>query len=334
MSQITISPSGAQFTAEEGETILDAAIRQGHNLPNGCQSGVCGTCAAQLVSGEIEAGDYDDCALSAEDAAAGKILTCCSRAQSDIVLDIPAYQGCEVIPARTTPARVAGIELRGDVAVLRLALPKSPPFKFYAGQYMDFLLAQNKTRSYSIASAPAQADVLEFHIRRREGGLFSEPLFSGSLKEGSILRLRGPKGSFALCGKGEKPMIFLATGTGFAPVKSQLAYLSDTDPARPVHVYCGARTQSGLYDEAALHEILGSLKNARYTPVLSRPEEGWTGATGYLAEHVLRDYPDLSGSEVYACGLPAMISESKKILCGRAGLPETSFYSDAFTTAQ
>ena len=216
------------------------------------------------------------------------------------------------------------------MALLRLVLPKSPPFKFYAGQYAD-ILYKGTVRSYSLANAPSDNGVMEFHVRLREGGVFSPALFSGSLKVGDVLRVRAPLGAFTLNENSDKPLIFIATGTGFAPIKSLLHHLRDTQPSRSVHLYHGARDAAGLYDEAALRELLYQLPNARYTPVLSRADDAWQGARGYITEHVLQDYADLSGYEVYACGSMDMIRGSKQAFVEQRGLPETAFYSDAFT---
>ena len=330
MSQVTITPSQTQFETQADETILEAALRQGYNLPNACQSGMCGTCIAQVVSGEVALGDYDDCALTDEDAAAGMVLLCACQPKGDVVLDLPAYEGAKAIAPRTMPARVAHVDIRGNMALLRLALPKSPPFKFDAGQYAD-ILYKGTVRSYSLANAPSDNGVMEFHVRLREGGVFSPALFSGSLKVGDVLRVRAPLGAFTLNENSDKPLIFIATGTGFAPIKSLLHHLRDTDPSRSVHIYHGAQTADGLYDEAALRELLYLLPNARYTPVLSRADDAWQGARGYITEHVLHDYADLSGYEVYACGSIDMIRASKQAFTAQRGLPETAFYSDAFT---
>ena len=258
------------------------------------------------------------------------VLLCACHAQGDVVLDLPAYEGAKAIAPRTMPARVAHIDVRGKMALLRLALPKSPPFKFHAGQYAD-ILYKGTVRSYSLANAPSDNGVMEFHVRLREGGVFSPTLFSGSLKVGDVLRVRAPLGAFTLNENSDKPLIFIATGTGFAPIKSLLHHLRDREPSRSVHLYHGARDTAGLYDEAALRELLYLLPNARYTPVLSRADDAWQGARGYITEHVLQDYADLSGYEVYACGSMDMIRGSKQAFVEQRGLPETAFYSDAFT---
>ncbi|XXQ69199.1 2Fe-2S iron-sulfur cluster-binding protein [Neisseriaceae bacterium B1] len=331
MSKITVSPSQTEFETQDNETILAAAIRSGINLPHSCQSGVCGTCRAQLVSGSVQQnGEYDDYVLSPEEVDAGMILLCCCQAKEDVVVDMPAYAGAKALTIRTLPARVASVQTHGDVAILKVALPKAPPFAFYAGQYMDILLKEG-SRSYSIANAPSETGQLEFHVRLHEGGLFSPQLFDGRLKSGSIIRLRGPLGAFTVDESSEKPLILLATGTGFAPIKSLLAHLVQTQPNRQLHFYLGNRHASSFYDNAALQDLLQQLPNARYTPLLSRPDDTWTGKTGYVTEHVLADYPDLSQHTVYACGSPDMITSSRHELMDKGKLPEHAYFNDAFT---
>lgn len=331
--KITVSPSQTLFQAEENETVLASAIRQGYNLPHSCQSGVCGCCAARIVSGTVhQSGEYDDYVLTEEEVAAGMVLLCCCQARSDLVVDMPSYAGAKALDVRTLPARIGKIDIRGDVAVFTAALPKAPPFRFYAGQYMEILL-KDGSRSYSVASAPSQNGMLEFHVRLHEGGLFSPKLFDGSLKSGDIIRLRGPLGTFYLNEESQKPLLLLATGTGLAPVKSILARLADTGSERQVYFYYGCRTRTDLYDSEAVAGLVARLPNARYTPSLSRAENDpeWLGARGYITAHARADLPDLSGFEAYACGSPAMVADAKTTLCGQNGLPECAFHADAFT---
>lgn len=330
MSQITVLPSQTIFNDQDGETILAAALRNGYNLPHACQSGVCGSCRAKLISGNVVAGsEYEDYVLSKQDHDNGMILLCCNRAEGQVTVEMPSYAGAKALTVRTLPARIASLEKRGNVVVMKVSLPKAPPFVFYAGQYMDILL-KDGSRSYSIASSPSQNDVLEMHIRYHKNGLFSPMLFDGRLKEGSIIRLRGPLGSFALNEDADKPILMLATGTGLAPIKSMLTYLAEIGSKRNVHVYHGVRIAEELYDEANLYQLLELLPNARYTPVLSRADEKWSGITGYVQQQAVIDYPNLLEYEIYACGSAAMIDEAKQ-LCMKHGLPKTSFFSDVFT---
>ncbi|MFC3874845.1 2Fe-2S iron-sulfur cluster-binding protein [Neisseria musculi] len=331
---ITLAPDNAAFTAEAGEPVLNAAKRQGLNLPHSCQSGICGQCKAELVGGEVAQGAHAELALSAEEAAQGKILMCCAVPQSDIVLKVPGYNGAAMPPVKTFPARVASVVYQHDVAVLTLALPKAPPFTFLAGQYIDILLKNGQVRSYSIANSPAQAEALELHIRRRAGGLFSEMLFSENalIQEKVILRVRGPLGTFTLQESG-KPAILMATGTGFAPICSILRQMAENGDTRTVHLYWGARHEVDLYCLQQAADLVSRLPDARFTPVLSRQNDNWQGAQGYIQAHVAADYPDLSGHEVYACGSPGMIEAARQQLVEQCGLPVDAFFSDAFSPA-
>lgn len=333
MPHITINPSQSQFQSTPHESILSAAIRNGHNLPHSCQSGVCGSCRARLLSGEVKAIDeYDDYVLSDEERADGIILLCCCEAQSDVEIDMPAYAGSKAIQIRTLPAKVASIEQHHQVAILKVALPKAPPFKFYPGQYMDILLKDGQ-RSYSIANPPSQNEYLEFHVRHQAGGLFSPMLFDERLKAGAIIRLRGPLGGFSLNEESDKPILFLATGTGLAPIKAMLRHLLEHSSSRSIHLYWGVRSEQDLYDES-LKTLISGHTHIRYTPVLSRPSPEWRGASGHIQNQVLADYQDLSDYEVYACGSLAMIQEAQGLLTTQLNLPEAYFFSDAFTPSR
>ena len=332
---VTLAPDQTAFTVNEGEPILTAAKRQNLNLPHSCQNGICGQCKAQLIDGKVEQGTHAELALSTEEAAEGKILMCCCTAQSDVQLKVPGYNGAAMPPVKTLPARVFSIDFQHDMAIVKLALPKAPPFVFLAGQYIDLLLKDNHTRSYSIANSPGHAEMIELHIRRREGGLFSGMLFgeSATVKEKAIMRIRGPLGTFTLQ-ENDKPIIMMATGTGFAPIKSLLQHMIDTGSRRSVHLYWGARKEADLYRLQEAAGLIAQLPDARFTPVLSRPDEGWCGARGYIQAHVAADYSDLSDYEVYACGATEMVEGAQKHLEAERGLPPEAFFSDAFSAAQ
>ena len=335
MTHTITLPDQTTFTANDGETVLAAAARQNLNLPHSCKSGACGQCKAELVSGDIQMGEHSEQALSEAEKAQGKILMCCTTAQSDININIPGYNA-NSLPVRTLPARIESMIFKHDVALLKLALPKAPPFTFYAGQYIDLLLPGNVSRSYSIANSPDQEGILELHIRRRENGVCSEMIFGSEpkVKEKGIVRIKGPLGSFTLQEDSGKPVILLATGTGYAPIRSILLDLIRQDSSRAVHFYWGARHQDDLYALEEAQELTGRLKNARFTPVLSKAAEGWQGEKGYVQTAAAKDYPDLSGYEVYACGSVAMTESAKSVLTAQCSLPETTFYSDAFSPAQ
>ena len=330
---VTLSPSNTAFSVEANETIFAAAKQQGLNLPHSCQNGICGQCKAEVLSGEVIQGEHTEQALSASERSAGKILMCCSTMRSDVALNIPAYTGADTPPVKTLPSRISSIEIMHDIAIIKLALPKASPFVFWAGQYIDLLLPDNRTRSYSIANSPTQTSLLELHVRYRKGGLFSEMLFSGSLKEKAILRIRAPLGTFTL-NESNAPIILMATGTGFAPMQSLLQHLIDTNSKRTVHLYWGARQIDDLYAQQTAHALIQALPNARLTLVLSKPHSEWCGAAGYVQDHITQDYPDLSAYEVYACGSSDMIESAQIVLHEHCNLPNGSFFSDAFSPAQ
>ena len=214
-------------------------------------------------------GEHSEQALSEAEKAQGKILMCCTTAQSDISINIPGYNA-NALPVRTLPARIESMVFKHDVALLKLALPKAPPFAFYAGQYIDLLLPGNISRSYSIANSPDQEGILELHIRRRENGVCSEMIFGSEpkVKEKGIVRIKGPLGSFTLQEDSGKPIILLATGTGYAPIRSILLDLIRQDSSRAVHFYWGARHQDDLYALEEAQELTGRLKNIIITVAL------------------------------------------------------------------
>ncbi len=329
--QITVQPSGASYSAEPDETLLDAALRQGLSMPYGCKDGACGACKGTVQSGTVDLGRYQAHALTAEDIAAGKVLFCCARPTSDLSIENRQMIRMGDIQVKVMPARVEKLDkVAPDVIELHLRLPASEKFQFYAGQYIDFLLKDGKRRSYSLASAPEKEGVLELHIRHVPGGLFTDQVF-GTMKVKDILRFEGPHGGFFLREESSKPVILLASGTGFAPIKSIVEHALAQGSSRPLHIYWGCRKQSDLYMNALPEDWAGKYPHIHYTPVLSEPEAGWTGRTGFVHQAVIADYPSLAGHQVYACGAPVMIDAARKDFLAQCALPEEEFYSDAFT---
>lgn len=332
--QITVQPSGRQFTAESDETILEAAIRQGITLPYGCRDGACGSCRGKVLSGDFDHGKAGPPALSEADRAAGLTLYCCAKAQGDLVLECKQV-GSTDIPVKTLPTRIEKIEMAApDVAILYLKLPANERLQFLAGQYIDILLKEGKRRSFSMANAPHDDGFLQLHIRHVPGGLFTDQVFS-TMKARDILRLNGPHGSFYLREESQKPMILLAGGTGFAPIKAIVEHALSENSTRPMHIYWGARAQADLYLPDLPQQWAADHAHIRYTPVLSdpKPEDGWAGRTGFVHQAVLQDYADLSGHQVYACGAPAMIDAARRDFVAQCGLPEEEFFADSFTYA-
>jgi CDP-4-dehydro-6-deoxyglucose reductase len=336
--QITVQPSGRQFTAEPDEAMLAAGIRQGIGLPYGCKDGACGSCKCKLISGSVVHGPHQSKALSAEEEATGYVLTCCGVAHSDVVLESRQVTEAGAFSIKKMPVRVNSLKRAShDVMVLRLQLPASDVFQYHAGQYVEFLLRDGDRRSYSMANAPhlqATQPGLELHLRHMPGGKFTDHVF-GAMKEKDILRIEGPYGSFFLREDSDKPIVFLASGTGFAPIKAVIEHMLHKGIARPATLYWGGRRPADLYQDAWIQARLAEMPHLRYVPVVSDalPEDGWTGRTGFVHQAVLQDFPDLSGHEVYACGAPIVVESAQRDFVAKAGLPEEAFFADSFTSA-
>ena len=335
--QITVEPSGRQFSASGQETILAAAIHAGVGLPYGCKDGACGSCKCKKLSGEVTHEAYSENALSEAELAAGLILTCRATATSDVVLESRQVTGANAFPIKKMPVRVNALEkLSHDVMRVQLQLPAHTAFQFHAGQYLEFILRDGSRRAYSMATPPHVAEntpAIELHIRHMPGGKFTDHVF-GAMKEKEILRAEGPFGSFFLREDSDKPMVFLASGTGFAPIKALLEHMQHKDMTRPVSLYWGGRRPEDLYMDAWLKELSTSMPNLSYVPVVSDalPEDHWSGRTGYVHQAVLDDFADLSGHEVYACGAPVVVDAARSSYTSQRGLPEECFFADAFTS--
>ncbi|OSZ64645.1 CDP-6-deoxy-delta-3,4-glucoseen reductase [Hydrogenophaga sp. IBVHS2] len=334
---VTVQPSGRQFNAMDQETLLAAGIRQGIGLPYGCKDGACGSCKCRLIEGTVVHGPHQSKALSADEEAAGFILTCCGVPQGDVVIESRQVTEVGAFPIKKMPARVSSLERAShDVIVMKLQLPASDTFQYRAGQYVEFILRDGDRRSYSMANAPhtqAEAPVLELHLRHMPGGKFTDHVFT-NMKEKEILRIEGPFGSFFLREESERPMVLLASGTGFAPIKAIIEHMRFKGIQRPATLYWGGRRPADLYQQAWIEAQLAALPNLRYVPVVSDalPEDGWTGRTGFVHRAVLEDQPDLSGFEVYACGAPIVVESARRDYVA-AGLAEELFYADSFTSA-
>ena len=336
--QISVLPSGRNFTADDNETLLAAGIRQGIGLPYGCKDGACGSCKCKKISGTVVHGPHQDKALSAEEEAQGLVLTCCATAQSDVVLESKQVTAEGGLPVKKMPVRVVSLEKKShDVIVLKLQLPANDVMKFHAGQYIEFLLRDGSRRSYSMANAPHTLEVpppmVELHIRHMPGGKFTDPVFT-TMKEKDILRAEGPYGSFYLREDSNKPMVLLASGTGFAPIKALIEHMQHRGITRPATLYWGDRRPADLYMADWVEARLAEMPNLKYVPVISNAEaeDQWSGRTGFVHQAVLQDFPDLSGHQVYACGAPIVVDSAKRDYVALGHLPEEEFYADSFTS--
>jgi CDP-4-dehydro-6-deoxyglucose reductase len=332
--QVTVQPSGRQFTCDESETILTAAIRAGVGLPYGCKNGACSSCKGKLVSGSVVHGPHQERALPAKEEELGFSLFCCARPQSDVVIEAREVAGVGEFPVRKMPVRVAGLEKKADdVIVLSLQLPANDRLQYKAGQYVEFMLRDGKRRSYSMAIAPHKDEPMSLHIRHMPGGLFTDQVFT-TMKERDILRIEGPLGTFFLREDSDKPVVLLASGTGFAPIKAIVEQLEHAKSTRPITLYWGGRRPQDLYMNDLCEEWSRTLHNFKYVPVVSnaQPEDNWSGRNGFVHQAVMADFPDLSGHQVYACGAPIVVESAQRDFVAQCKLPEEEFYADSFTS--
>jgi CDP-4-dehydro-6-deoxyglucose reductase, E3 len=334
MHNVTLQPSGHQFSVEAGESILTAALRHGFVLPYGCRNGACGSCKGKVLEGSVDYGEYQKKALSDAEKAAGKALFCQARPLCDVVVEARTVGAAKDIPIKTLPCRVQKLErLADDVMVLYLKLPANERLQFLPGQYLEFLLRDGSRRSFSMANAPHDDELVQLHVRHVPGGQFTDHVF-GKMKERDILRFEGPHGTFFLREDSDKPIVFLASGTGFAPIKSILETAFAKGIERPMVLYWGGRRPQDLYMHALAESWAAAHDNFRYVPVISDalPEDDWRGRSGFVHRAVMEDFPDLSGHQVYACGVPVMVDSARKDFIERCALPEDEFYADSFTT--
>lgn len=332
--QITIQPSGHTCSGKAYETVLESAIEAGFNIPYGCRNGACGSCKGTILSGEVDYGDYARSALTEEEKAAGKALFCCARPLSDLTIECREII-IGNIPPRIMPTRVERKQqLSHDVMALFLKLPSNEHLQFMAGQYIEFLLKDGKRRAFSLANAPHVDNLLELHLRLIPGGVFTEYVFN-EMPDKAILRIEGPFGSFYYRENSEKPMIMVAGGTGFAPIKGIIEHMIHNNIKRDIFLYWGAKARADLYMPELPEAWVRDYPHIRFIPVLSDalPEDNWQGRTGLVHQAVLDDFANLSEYEVYCCGAPGMV-EVAHTSFQKAGLPEEAFYSDAFNYAK
>ena len=334
--RVSVEPSGRQFDVEVNETILTAALRQGVALPYGCKNGACGSCKGTVVTGTFTQGKYAPSALSPSEQVAGKALFCCAFPSADMTIECREIAGAGDIPIKKLPARIANMQRLGhDVMIIRLQLPATERLQFLAGQYIELLLRNGERRSYSIANAPEIEGPIELHVRHMPGGLLTDMLFGDKepvIKERDILRFEGPLGSFFLREDSDQPIVMLASGTGFAPVKAIIESMAFKNIKRPIKFYWGGRRPQDLYMHNICQGWQQAMPHLTYIPVVSEafPEDNWAGRTGLVHRAVMADLPDLSDYQVYACGAPVMVEAARQDFINSCRLPEQAFFADAF----
>jgi CDP-4-dehydro-6-deoxyglucose reductase len=325
--RITLKPSGHSYEVPEGQNVLQAGLDAGFMLPYSCRSGVCRTCRGTVVEGKIDYGMVHPNYLPDSDKAKGYALLCQAKPLSDLVVEVREVKGMR---PRIIPCRVERLDKPApDIAVIGLRLPMNENFRFLAGQYIDFLLKDGKRRSYSLATKPDPGGVtaLEIHVRHTPGGLFTDHAFS-KLKVRDLLRFEGPLGSFYLREDSDKPIVMLASGTGFAPIKAICELALEKKIKRPMTLYWGCRLKRDLY----MFEVAEKwhAPGFKFVPVLS--DEKWGGRTGFVHRAVMEDFPDMSGVQIYACGAPIVIESARRDFSAQCKLPPDEFYADSFLT--
>jgi CDP-4-dehydro-6-deoxyglucose reductase len=326
MAQITIIPDKIEFNVVPEQTVLDAGLAQKLNLPHSCKNGVCGACKSKLVSGEVRLDTYNPKTLTSDDIKQGYTLLCKAHAVTDLVLDIPNV--LDGFPIKIMPSKVISVDKIHNTAIINLKLPANLIFGFHAGQYVEIMF-KGKTRSYSIASSPLIPNEIELHTKYHKGGEFSEYVWN-ELKTDSLVRFKGPMGAFKLQ-KSDSPIIFVCTGTGFAPVKSIIETLYLSNDSREIHLYWGNRTVDDFY----LTDILGkwqSTLNIKVIRCLSKDSQNQY-FNGYVTDALKIDFNNLTDYDLYACGNPQMIEDVFELASEKLGLARDRFFSDAFTPA-
>lgn len=335
---VRIEPHGRTIRVRSGQPVLDAALAAGLNLPHSCKSGHCSSCRARLRTGEIRYPNGRPLGITAAEEQGGHILLCQARPVTDLVVEARLIASVGDVEIKTLPCRIARLTpLAPDVMQVWLRLPAVETLHFQPGQYLDVLLEGGRRRSFSIASPPHDSELLELHVRRVPGGGFTDRLF-GTLAAGALLRIEGPVGQFTYR-PGSRPVLLIAGGTGFAPLKSMLRHVLEIENqgSREIHFYWGARSPLDLYEEALVLDWTRRHPQLRFTAVLSEstagdPRGGSHHRSGWVHEAVLADHPDLATFDVYAAGPPAMI-EAIRTTFPRHGLDPDRLHFDSFDYA-
>ena len=326
MHQVTLI-NQRRFAAAETMSILDAARTQGIVLEHSCRNARCGICKTPVLRGETLVLRAEESLTDAE-RDQGLILSCCRAAASDIELGVEDLGRLAELPVRTVPCRIATLErLSPTVMRIVLRMPPTADFRYLPGQYVDVIL-RGERRSYSIAGLSAAGGLIELHVKRFEGGLFSRYWFEEAAAN-DLLRLEGPLGTFFLRDVAASSLVFLATGTGIAPVKAMIEEMA-AEPmlvaGKVVRIYWGNREVRDFYwrpDPA--------MTGVRFERVLSG-DAPWSERRGHVQQALLADMDDLSDCVVYACGSETMINEARALLT-RHGLGARRFLSDAFVSS-
>lgn len=330
--EVRITPHGRVLRVQAGQSILDAALDAGLNLPHSCKSGHCSSCRARLRKGRIRYPRGTPVGLSADQARAGDVLLCQARPLADLTVDVRLIAEVADVEIKTLPCRIERlVRLAPDVMQVFLRLPSVESLAFQCGQYLDVLLEEGGRRSFSIANPPHDAKLIELHVRYVPGGGFTEWLFSEA-RPGALLHIEGPIGQFVYR-PGSTPVILIAGGTGFAPLKSMLRHMLELGIERRIYFYWGARKAQDLYEEQLVLQWARTFPQLQFSAVLS---EGGVQAgdrqLGWVHEAVLERHSDLRPFDIYAAGPPALI-EAIRASFPPAGARTAGLFFDSFDYA-
>ena len=328
--KVTVHPSGHQFEVDQGEAILDAAMRQNIELPYGCRGGACGACAGYVVKGEVY---YDDEPIALDDdmKANKQALFCVGKTSADIEISIDEIEGQASFDVKQISCHVQSKEhLSHDVIALKIKLDNNERLQYHAGQYIEFLLEDGKHRAFSIANAPHNDDVIELHIRHVEGGKFTDFLFD-SMPDNSSLQMQGPLGSFYLREDRHRPIIMMGGGTGFGPLKAMIEHIEYVGFDQPIHIFMGVRALRDLYMNDMAQQWIKNNSNITFIAVLSDPmdEDNWQGEKGFVHQAVANKFPQLSAFDIYMSGPPPMVNAAVDLFT-QLGASKDNMFSDAF----
>ncbi len=322
--QVSIGHSEIVFPADAGETVLDAAERAGYALPYSCRKGVCSTCESGLRSGIVSVGSRS------VEGPTSSVLLCRAKPCSDIVIHPRRIERRDPGGTKTIESWVFRLNWpTPEVATLLLRFPVSIRAKFRAGQYLRIISAEGTARNFSLANAPEESDGAHLHIRRIEGGSFSEGMLA-NIKVGDSVKIEIPFGDFYLREESDRPILLLATGAGFAPIKSMMEHLIRSESRRAAKFYWSGRHPTDLYLREIPEKWARRYSWFEFTPILTAPEASWRGRTGLVHRAAIQDIPDMSDYDVYACGNPLMIRKARAEFVAQANLPERQFFAEPF----
>jgi CDP-4-dehydro-6-deoxyglucose reductase len=326
---VTIMETDIVFGCDPAQNVLDAAETAGWAIPYSCRKGVCDTCVGSLVAGELDVSGRGNVCGPEE------VRLCCARPKSDVVI-VPkrVEQRTPPVRKRLTTTVYRRRQVAPGVTILDLRYPIGRRTPFRAGQFLNIILDDGDTRSYSLANSPQHNDLAQLHVRHEPGGVFSARILQ-QLEFHDTVEIEAPFGEFFVedaADGADEPIILMATGTGFAPMQSIILDHVARRLTRPIHLYWGARTIDDLYLLDVVDSWTRRYSWLRFTPVLSRPHPGWEGMTGHVQNAVIADYPNLSTHQIYACGSEAMTNSAADALARERGVGPLRFHADAFVS--